>query len=240
VDGIVKSMKKKLLFLYPIFLILILSGCTSTVQNETGGNIQAQEALVEVVNLASQAVDVNLFSNVVLQTLLPNEASSFSEMHDIPLFDDHLSDWQQQVLQAFRTTLVQVPQRISVALSDMQWTDAQNLITEGNTSATDELVKQQGTNLETQIKDLLQTALKESESTWAVLLDRYTIWQAGTQLWGENNLGEISIDPLDHLYTLFIRTYFKELGSQEEQLRTTPVPRGSGSLLEIFQQDAQL
>ncbi len=80
--------------------------------------------------------------------------------------------------------------------------------------------------------------MEASNETWDLILDRYGIWQKGTSLWGEEVLVEVTDDPFEHLSTQFLQTYLEELGRQEEILRTTPVPKGSGSFLELFWQDA--
>jgi len=86
---------------------------------------------------------------------------------------------------------------------------------------------------------MLQEALKTSDITWDLILDRYGIWQKSTALWGREELPVVAAEPFEHLYSFFTTTYLDELGTQEERLRTTPVPKGSGSFLEIFQQDGR-
>ncbi len=220
-----------------MIILVLLMGCTSTMREESVSALEAENALREVIVLASQAIDANLFSTVEVQLLLPEEADHFPTLQEIPLFLDHLENWQEEVLRAFRTVLVQTPMLIETTMHQVVWENPQTALIQGDQSASRELRKQMGEEIKEEITARLQDALKPSNETWDLLLDRYGIWQKGTVLWGEEELKEVSIDPLDHLTVLFLETYYNALASQEERLRTTPVPKGSGSFLELFQQD---
>jgi len=213
-------------------------GCTSTSRDERVSAVEAENALREVTKLASQAVDANLFTETELQDLLPQNAAHFSQMEGIPLFLDHLDRWQTQVQQAFRSVLVQTTILVTDNSNEVVWENPEAALLQGNQSATKELTKQRGDVIREEVLERLNDALIASEETWNIILDRYGIWQKGTSLWGEEVLVEVKDDPFDHLSTQFLETYFEELGRQEEILRTTPVPRGSGSFLELFWQDA--
>lgn len=219
-------------------IIVLLMGCTSTSTNERVSAVEAENALREVTKLASQAVDANLFTEMGLQDILPQNAAHFAEMKGIPLFLDHLDRWQTQVQQAFRSVLVQTTILVTDNSDEVVWENPEAALLQGNQSATKELTKQRGDVIREEVLERLNDALIASEVTWNVILDRYGIWQKGTSLWGEEELVEVKVDPFDHLSTQFLETYFEELGRQEEILRTTPVPRGSGSFLELFWQDA--
>lgn len=236
--GIVKPMTNKPLLSLICIIIVLLMGCTSTSRDERVSAVEAENALREVTKLASQAVDANLFSGMGLQELLPQNAAHFAEMEEIPLFLDHLDRWQAQVQQAFRSVLVQTTILVTDNSNEVVWENPEAALQQGNQSATKELAKQRGDVIREEVLERLDDALVASEETWNVILDRYGIWQKGTSLWGEDVLVEVNGDPFDHLSTLFLETYFEELGRQEEILRTTPVPRGSGSFLELFWQDA--
>ena len=228
---------KPLLTLICIIIVLLM-GCTSTSRDERVSAVEAENALREVTKLASQAVNANLFTEMGLQDLLPQNAAHFTEMEGIPLFLDHLDRWQTQVQQAFRSVLVQTTILVTDNSDEVVWENPGAALLQGNQSATKELTKQRGDVIREEVLEQLNDALIASEATWNVILDRYGIWQKGTSLWGEEVLVEVKDDPFDHLSTQFLETYFEELGRQEEILRTTPVPRGSGSFLELFWQDA--
>nr|WP_319474573.1 hypothetical protein [uncultured Sphaerochaeta sp.] len=228
---------KPLLSLICIIIVLLM-GCTSTSTHERVSAVEAENALREVTKLASQAVDANLFSEMGLQDLLPQEAAHFTDMGGIPLFLDHLDKWQTQVQQAFRSVLVQTTILVEENSSEVVWENPEAALQRGNQSATKELTKQRGDVIRKEVLKRLKDALDSSNGTWNVILDRYGIWQKGTSLWGEEVLVEVKDEPFEHLSTQFLETYFEELGRQEEILRTTPVPKGSGSFLELFWQDA--
>ncbi len=132
---------KPLLPLIFIFIVLLM-GCTSTSRDERVSALEAENALREVTKLASQAVDANLFSEMSLQDLLPQEAAHFTEMGGIPLFLDHLERWQTQVQQAFRTVLVQTTILVEENSREVVWENPGSALLQGNKSATRELTKQ--------------------------------------------------------------------------------------------------
>ncbi|MDC7229590.1 MAG: hypothetical protein PQJ48_04730 [Sphaerochaetaceae bacterium] len=231
-------MTNKPLLLLICIIIVLLMGCTSTSRDERVSAVEAENALREVTKLASQAVNANLFTEMGLQDLLPQNAAHFTEMEGIPLFLDHLDRWQTQVQQAFRSVLVQTTILVTDNSDEVVWENPEAALVQGNQSATRELTRQRGDVIREEVLEQLKDALASSNETWNVLLDRYGIWQKGTSLWGEEVLVEVKGNPFDHLSTQFLETYFEELGRQEEILRTTPVPRGSGSFLELFWQDA--
>ena len=224
---------------YFLLALVFLTGCSTTKQDQTLLATDATYALTEVVKLASQSIDVNLYANTPLTTLLPPQTAHFLQMQEIPLFQDHLSTWSNQVLGAFRQVVVLLPSLVETSVSSVVWQDSEALLKEGNRSATTRLVTEQGTLLAQEVKTMLQDALANSSITWDLILDRYNIWQKGTALWGREALPTVIADPFEHLYSYFATTYLAHLGLEEERLRTTPVPKGSGSFLEIFQQDGQ-
>ncbi|MGE4455005.1 MAG: hypothetical protein AB7D92_10775 [Sphaerochaeta sp.] len=222
-----------------MIIVVLLMGCTTTNREEGVSALEAENALREVIVLASQAIDANLFNTVEVEVLLPEEAKHFSTLQEIPLFLDHLESWQEEVLQALRVVLVQTPALLETYMHQVAWEHPQAALIQGDQSASRELRKQQGEAIKEEITVRLQDALKPSNEIWDLLLERYGIWQKGTLLWGERELEEVNTTPLEHLSTLFLETYYEELANQEERLRTTPVPKGSGSLLELFQQDVK-
>lgn len=238
-DGIVSTMKRTSCVYLLLGLALLLGGCSSVKQDQALQAPDAAYALTEVVKLASQSIDVNLFADTMLEVLLPPQTEHFLQMQEIPLFHDHLDVWRMQVLSAFRQVVVQLPSLVEASVSSIVWQDAEATLKEGNRSATTRLVTEQGTVLAEQVRSMLQEALKTSDITWDLILDRYGIWQESTALWGREELPVVAAEPFEHLYSFFTTTYLDELGTQEERLRTTPVPKGSGSFLEIFQQDGR-
>jgi len=224
---------------YLLLALVLLIGCSTTKNDQALLAPDATYALTEVVKLASQSIDVNLYANTPLATLLPLQTAHFLQMQEIPLFHDHLTTWSNQVLGAFRQVVVMLPSLVETSVSSVVWDDSEALLKESNTSATNRLVTEQGSMLAQEVKTMLQDALTNSSITWDLILDRYDIWQKGTTLWGREALPSVTADPFEHLYSYFATTYLAQLGLEEERLRTTPVPKGSGSFLEIFQQDGQ-
>ncbi len=218
---------------------LVATGCSTVKVDQALQAPDSAYALAEVVKLASQSVDVNVYAATDLQALLPPQTSHFLQMQEIPLFQDHLDLWRMQVLTAFRQVLVQLPSLIEQSVDTVVFDNSEELLRSGNRSATTRLTTEQGTLLAEQIRAMLEDALAASSITWTLIVDRYTIWQKGTALWGRDELPVVTSDPFEHIYAYFATTYINELGVQEELLRTTPVPKGSGSFLEIFQQDGQ-
>jgi hypothetical protein len=223
-----------------LLLFLLLTGCRTVQGPTTADAVSASYALEEVLKLSSHSVDANLFASTALPSLLPPEAGEFSRMVQIPLFLDHLTVWQEQVRTAFRQVVVAIPALVETNAPLVIWDDPEKIILQGNRSATDTFIRQQGDTLDAVVRKLLSDSLQQSEITWALILDRYDIWRKGTALWGREELKPVDVQPFDHLHALFVSQYLAQLGLLEEQLRTTPVPKGSGSFLEVFQQEARL
>ena len=223
-----------------LLLLLLLTGCKTAQGPVAPDTVSSAYALEEVLKLSSQSIDANLFASQDLKSLLPMEATRFSDLAEIPLFLDHLALWQEQVRTAFRQVVVAIPSLVEQTAPLVTWDDPKQIILSGNRSATETFITQQGTELDEVIRSLLSDSLQNSQDTWALILDRYAIWRRGTMLWGREELEAVDIDPFEHLHALFVSRYLDQLGLQEEQLRTTPVPKGSGSFLEVFQQEATL
>ena len=229
---------KRLSSLVLLLLALFLVGCASTARTLEPDAIAIEQALISVVELASQGIDANYFFTID-QMLFPPEAAHFSTLTEIPLFLDRLSLYKDQVLQAYRQTILASPALVSKALERVVWDQSMQILRSGNQSGTNELIKQQGEQLQQELEAVLRNELGQSMITWALVLDRYSIWQRATSLWGRQSLEEVDVDPRQYQIDLFLSVYFRQLLLQEEQLRTTPVIRGSGSFLELFQQDGR-
>ncbi|MGE4585034.1 MAG: DUF4197 family protein [Sphaerochaeta sp.] len=226
-----------ILALLPVCLLLI--GCTTTQRQQQPAALTSEQALTEVVKLASESVDANLFAPLTLEELLPPQAQLFVDLEEIPLFSDQLSLWNDQVLLAYRQVVLQIPALVQDAVGKVTWQQPDQLVKGGNQSATTYFLEDQGKFLSQGIRIMLTDALKQSQITWDLILKRYAIWREATMLWGRAPLPEITVSVDEHLFDLCIATYYAELGVQEAQARTTPVPKGSGSFLELFQQDVQ-
>lgn len=224
----------------PFLLILtVLSACTSTQTGQRVTEEEASTALLEVLRLSAHTVETNLYDQYTLLMLLPPEVQHFPPFSEIPRFLELLYTWETQVKQAFRAVMLEMPTLIETASSNIVFTDSLTLITSSNSSASETLAAQQGEGLQEHVRTLLQTNLLPSEATWALINDRYNLWAKANGLWGTANLSQVEADPLRYLEQAFITTYQKQLSAAEATLRTTPVPRGAGSSLEIFQQGKQ-
>lgn len=223
-----------------LLLLLLLTGCRTVQGPAAPDAVSSAYALEEVLKLSSQSIDANLFASQDLASFLPLEATHFPELEQIPLFLDHLALWQEQVKTGFRQVVVALPSLVDQTAARVIWDDPNKTILSGNRSATEAFITQHGTELDEEVRSMLSESLQNSQITWALILDRYDIWRKGTALWGREELKPVDIDPFSHLHAFFVSRYLDQLGQQEEQLRTTPVPKGSGSFLEVFQQEASL
>ncbi len=221
-----------------LLLILLLVGCSSTKQRQEVDATAVEQALISVVKLASQSVDANLFSSMG-QRILPAEAIVLSQRSEIPLFLERLDLYKAEVLQAYRQTILEAPTLVAESLARVVWIESPKILQAGNQSATEELLKQQGPALRESLEAVLRRELASSRQNWDMLLDRYSIWQRGTEAWTLEALTGVTVDPLEHQIEFFLSVYLRQLAFQEQQLRTTPVIRGSGSFLEIFQQEGR-
>ena len=224
----------------PLLLFLfLLSGCATSLGQQDDSAEQVRIALQEVVVTASESIEANLHANFELSQLVPSSSVHLLQQTQIPRLQEHLEIWEQQVLTAFRKTTLGMPELLAPYINNLTIEDPIAVMKKSDSSASDLLVEQHGQAIYEEIQRLLSSNLTESTLTWNHLRDRYSIWVDGMVLLGKPRLQNIEEDPLEHLSLIFAQAYAEQLTKEEIYLRTTPDFKGTGSLYEILQQDAQ-
>lgn len=228
-NGIVKAMNLVLLL-----LALLLTSCSTTQTAPSLTEAQAHDALVEVVRLSCQSVDLSPVDRLPLSVLLDSQSVHLLEQHDMPRLQARLSAWGDEVRAALLTTAPHLLAMIETRARVMAVADALAMV-RSKSSATHLLKQQFDTELEREATLLLDEALQHSNTLWQTITHHYEIWRHGLFLSNEAVPAEASKDLSDHIRHIFLDAIFTALEGEEMLLRTTPVVKGSGSLLEVFQ-----
>lgn len=224
-----KAMKLLLLL-----LALLLASCTTTQNIPSISEAEAQAALVEVVRLSAQNLDTTALTSLPLSALLDRESAHLSEEQAIPRLPQRLEAWADEVREAFRTTARLLADEVDDLAPRLLLEDGPTMI-RTKTSATSVLRHQFADEITAKGEELLAQALAPSQESWRLIRSRYEVWQHGRLLLGESQGEAVTEDLFDHLLALFTNTILDALEHEELLLRTTPVVKGSGSFLEVFQ-----
>jgi hypothetical protein len=223
--------------MFILLSILLLAGCKSTKTEPVEKTQQLRAALLVAVTEASQAVPATLHASLQTKDLLPSESLVLIDQKDIPRLGEYLKLWQQQVLQAFRKTTILIPDLIKPYIDELQISDPEQLFRASDSSVSALLEKQYGNEIIGSVQLLLAEELEESQKTYDIIYDRYSIWSKGLEILSKAPLPSIAKYPTAHLATIFVDLYVKQLAQEEADIRTTPVLQGTGSIYEIFQQE---
>lgn len=226
-------------FMFIVLSIVLLVGCKSTSIQSENKTQQLQDALLAAVTEASESVPATLHASLQTKDLLPNESLVLLEQKQIPRLEEYLNVWQQQVLFAFRRTTIKIPDLLKPYIEQLQIDNPEQLLRSSNSSVSALLNDQFGNLITGSVQLLLVDELSESQKTYETIYDRYSIWSKGLELLGKEALPRIAKFPTAHLATIFVELYLKQLAQEESDIRTTPVPQGTGSVYEIFQQELQ-
>jgi hypothetical protein len=222
-----------------VLSIMLLVGCKSITTQSENKTEQLRSALITAVTEASEAVPATLHATLQTKDLLPQESLVLLDQKQIPRLDEHLLVWQQQVILAFRKTTIQIPDLLKPYIEQLVLDNPEQLLRLSNSSITDLLDKQFGSQIIGSVQLLLAEELADSQKTYETIYDRYSIWSKGKEILNEDPLPQIAKFPTAHLATIFVELYVKQLAQEESDIRTTPVPQGTGSVYEIFQQELQ-
>ncbi len=229
-DVIVGPMKLLLLL-----LALALSSCSSLQSPASIDQETAQEALVEVLRLASAGLDADDFASLELIDLLDQESAHLIELREIPLFERRLQAWGDEVIAAFWHSASRFPPHLEPLFKNLAFPDAKAMVSDNTKVATLYFSDQYHNQIVAIAQMLLGEDLVEASAQWDRIVGRYRIIRNSRLLLEEQDLGAITENLFDHLVDLFVHQYLTALAEEELLLRTTPVIKGSGSFLEVFQ-----
>lgn len=226
--------------LFPLLIVLvILTGCSTLPKQNEESLDEIRTALREVVQTASERIEANMHSQMPLTSLIPPSSSSPLGQSQIPRLEEHLGLWSKQVITAYRSATIAMPQLLKPYLAMLEIENPVSVMQESDSSATALLLATYQQDIENDIQTMLREYLQPSTTTWEMLTDRYAIWSRSKALLGEDALPILGGDPTDHLIRTFLSSYLEQLTNEELYLRTTPVFKGTGSFYEILNKKAQ-
>lgn len=236
-DGMIVPMKR----LFPLLLILVvLTGCSS-VRTEDADAVreQRQTALQNALSQAADKVPATLFSTTSTATFLTTNAQPLLSITEIPLLQQNLDTYRSLCQNAFRATLLSMPDVVKGIVQTMHITDPKAVIDRRDDSMTELLATTYATPLKEAISKHLETELADAQAMLGRILTMYRIWDTGKQHVGEKALPEVSEPTLQAYTDLFFDRYIASLRTQEIDVRTTPRLVGSGSLYEFFAKEKE-
>jgi hypothetical protein len=223
-----------------IIAVILLAGCTSVPsgKGEEDRSEQLRSALRSAEDSAVDSVPSTVFQSLSVAELLPtgNEPLVQAE-EEIPRLDAYFRLWEQQVKQAFRDTLRNMPSIMKPYVDELAIENPSETVRASDHSVTDLLFDRYRDEIAGKIQSTLNSALSEADDTYRTITDRYAIWSRAMENLGGKTAAPAVGDPAKHLEGLFLSAYRSALEDQEEAIRTTPMPQGTGSVYEIFQQE---
>ena len=218
-----------------LLLALLLGGCSTTQKPTTISEEEAHGAVVEVLRLAGSGLESSAFLSLPLSALLTEEQLHLLDLDEITLLEQRLQLWRGEVLEAHRNAARLLADQLDPLLDTLVIDDARQLVENKEMSATSILRVQKAEEIAALGAALLSPALEASQGIWELLHERYGIGSRSRVLRGEEGLPPLEENPFERLLTVFVDNFLAALEKEEMLLRTTPVVKGSGSILEVFQ-----
>ncbi len=218
-----------------LLLALLLGSCSTTQAPAPITEEEAHHALVEVLRLAASGMDSAALTSLPLSSLLTEEQLHLLELDDIPLLPQRLEAWRGEVLEAYRSTARALADELDGLFASLTIEDARQVVQSKSLSATSILKAQMAEEIRANAGALLRPALEASRGMWRTISERHAIWRRSRMLLKQEVPPPLADDPFEQLLTIFIDGFLAALEREEMLLRTTPVVKGSGSILEVFQ-----
>ncbi|MFA6774699.1 MAG: hypothetical protein WCR76_00360 [Sphaerochaetaceae bacterium] len=215
--------------------IMMLVGCASISKEDPAVLRQQQdEALRAALKQASDKVPATLFSETTTDEFLPGGADVLSHQKEVPLMQTNLVTYRTLCQNAFRTTLLEMPDVIERIAEQMEIPDPKALIDKSNDSMSVLLSESYATVLKKEIGLRLEDELTQARTVLDRTMEDYRIWDKGKTKLGRTSLPSVSAPSMQAYTDLFFTTYVASLQTQEIDVRTTPRLEGTGSLYEFF------
>jgi hypothetical protein len=227
------SLMKRLVFC--ALAIMMLVGCASISKEDPAVLRQQQdEALRAALKQASDKVPATLFSETTTDEFLPGGADVLSHQKEVPLMQTNLVTYRTLCQNAFRTTLLEMPDVIKRIAEQMEISDPKALIDKSDDSMSVLLSESYATVLKKEIGLRLEDELIQARTVLDRTMEDYRIWDKGKTKLGRTSLPSVSAPSMQAYTDLFFTTYVASLRTQEIDVRTTPRLEGTGSLYEFF------
>lgn len=227
------SLMKRLVFC--ALAIMMLVGCASISKEDPAVLRQQQdEALRAALKQASDKVPATLFSETTTDEFLPGGADVLSHQKEVPLMQTNLVTYRTLCQNAFRTTLLEMPDVIERIAEQMEIPDPKALIDKSDDSMSVLLSESYATVLKKEIGLRLEDGLTQARTVLDRTMEDYRIWDKGKTKLGRTSLPSVSAPSMQAYTDLFFTAYVASLRTQEIDVRTTPRLEGTGSLYEFF------
>jgi hypothetical protein len=218
-----------------LLFTLLLASCTTASTPSGPTKMEALLGLEEVVRLASEGVSPTLYNETNLEDLLISSDYHLLTEHTVPGINNSLALWREEVISAFNAATSMIGPLAGQAIATTQWEDPIALVSDPTSQATMVAALQNRDELTEAATHILKERLAPSHQQWQVVRSRWSIWREAMRLFGEEELSDITVDPIEHLIPYWISTTIAAIVNEEHLLRTTQRVKGSGSPLEVFQ-----
>jgi hypothetical protein len=172
------SLMKRLVFC--ALAIMMLVGCASISKEDPAVLRQQQdEALRAALKQASDKVPATLFSETTTDEFLPGGADVLSHQKEVPLMQTNLVTYRTLCQNAFRTTLLEMPDVIERIAEQMEIPDPKALIDKSDDSMSVLLSESYATVLKKEIGLRLEDELTQARTVLDRTMEDYRIWDKG-------------------------------------------------------------
>ena len=199
-------------------LLVMLSGCASHKSLQPGSGEQLYRQLSEILIQATYSLDTTTLTATSVEELLPLEALSLTQIPLIPLFDEQLSRFKDEVNKTFVTTAWQAAPLLEVVIHSLPWSEEENLLASLRSGS--EVLKRSGEEaVRDVITPILHQNLDPAITRWRSFISWYHLYQESTKLLEIQTLPILDEMIEEHLSTLYLQRYFGALGDEEYRLR---------------------
>jgi hypothetical protein len=201
-----------------LLFLITLGGCTSTKEAKPLVGEQLHRELAATLIEAAYGMDTTTIMAKSVEELLPANALPMSQIAGIPLFEEQLSCFKDEVNSAFLSAAWETAPLLEPIIQAIPWSDDQALVASLR-SGTATLERVYGEEILAMITSILSQALNPATSRWTALIDWYLLYLESVKL------PEIEVLPMPdediggHLTLLYLERYFEALGDEEYRLR---------------------
>ena len=201
-----------------LLFLITLGGCTSTKEAKPLVGEQLHRELAATLIEAAYGMDTTTIMANSVEELLPEDALPMSQISGIPLFEEQLSRFKDEVNSAFLSVAWETAPLLEPIIQAIPWSDDQALGASLR-SGTALLERVYGEEILTMITPILSQALNPATNRWTAIIDWYLLYRESVKLL------EIDVLPMpdenieEHLALVYLERYFEALGDEEYRLR---------------------
>jgi len=201
-----------------LLFLITLGGCASTKEAKPLVGEQLHRELTSILIEATYGMDTTTVMANSVEELLPANALPMSQIAGIPLFEEQLARFKDEVNSAFLSVAWETAPLLEPIITAIPWSDDQALVASLR-SGTALLERVYGEEILTMIAPILSQSLNPATNRWTTLIDWYLLYRESVKLL------EIDVLPMpdenieEHLALVYLKRYFEALGDEEHRLR---------------------